>query len=120
MDICWFSTSNLRFADTLALLFELEMFWPGLSQQLRGGSQAAGTIQVPAHNNGLGQPDGHDGGHVDRRGGVVEAIGQMPVADCVGDRRGSDSQFAGCHKARSRWILRPSAGALVRQIGGPE
>jgi hypothetical protein len=25
----------------------------------------------------------------------------MPVADCVGDRRGSESQFAGCQKAGS-------------------
>src|ERR1035441_7788111 len=98
-DIRWFSTSNLRFADTLGLL--LEMFWPGLSQQLLGGSQAAGTIQVPAHNNGLGQPDGRDRGHVDCRNGVVEAIGRMPVADCVGNRRGSDSQFAWGHKAGS-------------------
>lgn len=54
-DICWFSTSNLRFADTLGLL--LEMLWPGLDQKLLNSSQWAGTIQVPPHNVGLDQPD---------------------------------------------------------------
>src|SRR5450759_5428972 len=101
--ICWFSTSNLRFADTLGLL--LEMFWPGLDQELLDSSQWAGTIQVPAHDVGLDQPDWRDRGHVDRGNGVVEAIGQQPIADCVGDRRGSDSQFACGHKAGSGWTL---------------
>src|ERR1019366_4941363 len=114
MDICWFSISNLRLADTLGLL--LEMLWPGLDQELLDSSQWAGTIQVLPHDVGLDQPDWRDRGHVDRGNGVVEAIGQMPIADCVGDRRGSDSQFAGCHKAGSRWPLRRHQGSCAMRL----
>src|ERR1035437_1221085 len=37
----------------------------------------------------------------------------MPVADCVGDRRGRDSQFAGCHKAGLCWTLRRHRGSCA-------
>jgi hypothetical protein len=63
-DICWFSTRNLRFADTVGLL--LEMFWPGLDLELLDSSQWAGTIQVLPHKVRFDHPEGHDGGHVDR------------------------------------------------------
>ena len=84
----------------------LEMLWPGLDQELLDSSQWAGTIQVLPHDVGLDQPDGRDRGHVDRGNGVVKTIGQMPIADCVRDRRGSDSQFAWGHKAGCGWTLR--------------